>query len=39
MARNFAHDSAMERQELKKAFIHLLMSEHLPAGCPRRARS
>lgn len=30
MAHNFAHDSAMERQELKKAFIHLLMSEHFP---------
>lgn len=28
MAHNFAHDSSMERQELKKAFIHLLMSEH-----------
>ncbi|MEV6276720.1 hypothetical protein [Nocardia sp. NPDC051832] len=27
-AHNFAHDSTMERQELKKAFIHLLMSEH-----------
>jgi hypothetical protein len=28
MASTFAHDSSMERQELKKAFIHLLMSEH-----------
>ena len=27
-AHKFAHDAAMERQELKKAFIHLLMSEH-----------
>lgn len=26
--RGFSHDSTMERQELKKAFIHLLMSEH-----------
>ena len=30
LAHNFAHDSAMERQELKKAFIHLLVSEHFP---------
>jgi hypothetical protein len=28
LAHSFAHDSSMERQELKKAFIHLLMGEH-----------
>ncbi|WP_433521298.1 hypothetical protein ACQPZ2_28640 [Nocardia pseudovaccinii] len=28
LATAFAHDSTTERQELKKAFIHLLMSEH-----------
>lgn len=27
---NLAHDSSVEREELKKAFIHLLMSEHFP---------
>jgi hypothetical protein len=28
LAHGFSHDTGMERQELKKAFIHLLMSEH-----------
>jgi hypothetical protein len=28
LAHNLAHDASFERQELKKAFIHLLMSEH-----------
>jgi hypothetical protein len=28
LAHGFSRDSAMERQELKKAFIHLLMAEH-----------
>ena len=30
MAGNLAHDSSIEREELKKSFIHLLMSEHFP---------
>jgi len=28
LARNYAHDPSVERNELKKAFIQLLMSEH-----------
>ncbi|MER7335225.1 MULTISPECIES: hypothetical protein [unclassified Micromonospora] len=31
LAHGFSRDTGMERQELKKAFIHLLMSEHFGA--------
>ena len=32
LTRNFAHDPSIEQEELKKAFISLLLSEHFPTA-------
>jgi hypothetical protein len=37
LADNYAHDPAMEQQELKKAFVFLLLGEHPSAGLPTPA--
>ena len=45
MAGNFAHDPTIDREELKKAFIYLLLGEHpstwlpTPVPAPSRPRS